>query len=206
MLIFPKASRIPLSQDTRGMNARGCLLGTFLRLSPGSHLGHGEGSQPIALFYLVLKVMDHHHHYALLFFLFTVNSFWTTDLLFWWLNVLCTPKYKFNKEVFIGFYYYICCWWTLQSCYARSTKNIYSKYEYGIDYDLKVLLGSVGLHHYVPHGKAILPRLFLAGISVKHFFLHYAMTSQGLGTKVIMNWNKGTVLGYIGYISQKRLM
>lgn len=103
MLIFPKASRIPLSQDTRGMNARGCLLGTFLWLSPGSHLGHGEGSQPIALFYLVLKVMDHHHHYALLFFLFTVNSFWTTDLLFWWLNVLCTPKYKFNKEVFIGF-------------------------------------------------------------------------------------------------------
>lgn len=122
-------------------------------------------------------------------------------------SMFCVPQNtNLTKKFSLGFYYYICCWWTLQSCYARSTKSIYSKYEYGIDYDLKVLLGSVGLHHYVPHGKAILPRLFLAGISVKHFFLHYAMTSQGLGTKVIMNWNKGTVLGYIDYISWKRLM
>lgn len=31
MLIFPRAPRIPLSQDTLGMNACGCLLGTLLQ-------------------------------------------------------------------------------------------------------------------------------------------------------------------------------
>ena len=42
---------------------------------------------------------------------------------------------------------------------------------------LKFLLDSVGLYHYVPRGKVILSQFLFIGVSVKHFFLHCAMTS-----------------------------
>ena len=48
--------------------------------------------------------------------------------------------------------------------------------------DLKFLLGSTGLYHYAPRGKVILPQFLFIVVSVKHFFLHCAMTLQGLGT------------------------
>lgn len=42
--------------------------------------------------------------------------------------------------------------------------------------ELKILLGSKGLYHYVPCDKATPPQLFFVGTTVNHFFLHCAMT------------------------------
>lgn len=81
LLIFPRTSRIPLSQDTPGMNACGCLLGTFLRLLPSSHLDHREGSTAIAPYNFVFKVMNHYHPYVLFFpffFLKVITFYFST--------------------------------------------------------------------------------------------------------------------------------
>lgn len=64
-------------------------------------------------------------------------------------------------------------------------KNIYSKYDFGIDYCLVSSIGFVGLYHYVPRGKAILLQLVFIVTRVKHFFLYQPMTSEGLDTNVI---------------------
>ena len=70
ILIFPRTSRIPLSQDTLGMNACGRLLGTFLWLLPSSRLDNREGSPAIAPYNFAFKVMNHYHHYVLFFLFF----------------------------------------------------------------------------------------------------------------------------------------
>lgn len=60
----------------------------------------------------------------------------------------------------------------MRSVYAKST----NKTTQNINVELKILLGSKGLYHYVPCDKATPPQLFSVGTTVNHFFLHCAMT------------------------------
>lgn len=61
---------------------------------------------------------------------------------------------------------------------------------------LKVLLDSVGLYHYVPCGRGMLPQLFFIGTSVKPFFYAVPWRHKALGPCGYEQKHVGTVLGH----------
>ena len=63
-----------------------------------------EGSPAIALYNVVFKVMNHYHHSCFAIFPFYSELILSPRSMILVAHLfVCTPKYKFNREVFIGF-------------------------------------------------------------------------------------------------------
>lgn len=89
---------------------------------------------------------------------------------------LCVPQNENLTEDFTGFVLLHLMLMEFEKWVdlpKTSTENMNMELTVG----LKFLLDSVGLYHYVPRGKVILSQFLFIGVSVKHFFLHCAMTS-----------------------------
>lgn len=137
----------------------------------------------MALYNLGFKVMNHYHHSCFVIFPFYSELILSPRSMILMAHLfVCTPKYKFNREVFIGGFVLLHLMLMEFAKWVDLQKTSIENMNMESTVDLKFLLGSTGLYHYAPCGKVILPQFLFIVVSAKHFFLHCAMTLQGLGT------------------------